>query len=100
MITDNLIGKKVLVRAYEAGVYYGTLLQVEGNVVILSNARNIWYWSGACSLMELSLRGAKNKDNCKFSVIVDEITILNVCEILPCTEEAITNIESVSVWKY
>ena len=35
----------------------------------------------------------------KFSVVVESIVILGVIEIIPCTEEAIKNIESVPEWR-
>lgn len=53
----NLIGKKVLVRSSEAGVYFGTLEQVEGTTVRLANVRNIWYWEGATCLAQIANDG-------------------------------------------
>ena len=64
----------------------------------LKNCRRIWYWNGAASLSELALSGVKGTGN-KFSVTVESIVILGVIEIIPCTEEAIRNIESVPEWK-
>ena len=46
----------------------------------------------------MALEGVKRDGN-KFSVVVESITILGVIEIIPCTEAAIKNIESVPVWK-
>ena len=43
--------------------------------------------------------GTKNPENCKFTVYVDSITILDAVEIIPCTDEAIKSIEEVKVWK-
>lgn len=96
----NYIEKKVLVRANMAGVYFGTLKGIEGSTVTLGHARNIWYWSGANSLMELSTSGVKNPNKSKFSVWVDEIVILDVCAIIPCTQKAVENIEAVKEWKF
>lgn len=96
----ELIGKKVLVRAHSAGVYYGTLKAVEGRTVTLTTARNIWRWSGANTIMELSVKGAKNRSNCRFSIYVEEVVILDACQIIPCTGEAVKNIESVEPWEY
>ena len=67
----ELIGKKVLVRAHSAGVYYGTLKAVEGRT-----------------------------SNCRFSIYVEEVVILDACQIIPCTDEAVKNIESVESWVY
>lgn len=92
------LNKKVIIRADRAGVFYGTIIRKDGDEVELKNCRRIWYWNGAASLSELALSGVKRDGN-KFSVTVDSITILGVIEIIPCTEEAIKNIESVPEWR-
>ncbi len=48
--------------------------------------------------IKLALSGVKRDGN-KFSVTVESIVILGVIEIIPCTEEAIKNIESVPEWR-
>lgn len=92
------IGKKVIVRAAEAGVFFGTLAEKEGNEVELTDCRRLWYWDGAASLSQLALDGVKAPQNCKFTVVVPQLVILNVIELIPCSEAAIKNIESVKVW--
>lgn len=96
-------GKKVIVRSYGAGVFFGTLKEkttTEGVVeVTMTNCRRLWYWSGACSLSQLATEGVKNPQDCKFTVIVPEMQITQVLEIIPCADEAIKCIESVHVWK-
>lgn len=97
--TDNLIGKKVIIRAYGAGVFYGTLNEVDGNTVELTHARRLWYWDGAASLSQLAAEGTKAPQNCKFTIAVDSIIINKVIEIIPATEDAQKSIEAVNVWK-
>ena len=92
------LNKKVIIRADRAGVFYGTIIRKDGDEVELKDCRRIWYWNGAASLSELALSGVKRDGN-KFSVVVESIVILGVIEIIPCTEAAIKNIESVPVWK-
>ena len=92
------LNKKVIIRADRAGVFYGTIVRKNGDEVELKDCRRIWYWNGAASLSELALSGVKRDGN-KFSVTVDSIVILGVIEIIPCTEEAIKNIESVPEWR-
>lgn len=99
MKANDYIGKKVIIRADRAGVFFGTLAAKEGAEVQLKDCRRIWYWSGAASISELAVNGVANPSNCKFSVVVSGITILGVIEIIPCTEEAIKSIEAVRVWK-
>lgn len=97
------IGKPVLIRSYAAGVHFGILVSEEftpaGKVVILSNTRRVWYWSGAASLSQMALEGVKNQTACKFSVEIAENEIVNVIETLPLTPTAFENLKNVPVWK-
>lgn len=94
-----MIGKKVIIRADRAGVFFGTLKEKNGNEVTLSDCRRLWCWYGAASLSQLAVEGTKDPKNCKFTIVVPTITILGVIEIIPCTEEAVKSIEKVYVWK-
>lgn len=91
--------KKVIIRANRAGVFYGELVEKNGDEVQMKNVRRLWYWSGACSLSQLAVNGTKEPERCKFTVTVPEMTILGVIEIIPCTAEAIKSIEGVKEWK-
>ena len=93
------IGKKVIIRGDRSGVEFGTLVAQEGREVTLKNARRIWYWEGAASLSQLAKNGTSNPRNCKFTVFVDSITILDAIEIIPCTDKAIKSIEEVRAWE-
>lgn len=95
----NYVGKKVIVRADRAGVFYGTLAAKEGTEVELHHCRRLWYWSGAASISQIAEEGVKYPNDCKFTISVNSIQIMGVIEITPCTEIAIDNIESVAVWK-
>lgn len=93
------VGKKVLIRGNRSGVEFGELVSQNGSEVTLKNARRIWYWDGAASLSQLAKDGTSNPSNCKFTVFVDSITILDAIEIIPCTDKAVKSIEEVKVWK-
>ena len=43
---DDLIGKRVLVRTYSAGVHIGTLVKRDGMECRLTNAVRLWKWEG------------------------------------------------------
>ena len=96
---ESNVGKKVLIRGDRSGVEFGTLVEYKGSEGTLHNARRIWYWDGAATLSQLAMEGTKNPENCKFTVYVDSITILDAVEIIPCTDDAIKSIEEVKVWK-
>lgn len=96
---EKFIGEKVIVRADRAGVFFGTLTEKDGQEVVLKDCRRIFYWDGAASISQLAKDGTSRPENCKFTVIVDEIQIMGVIEIIPCTEKAIKSIEGVKEWK-
>ena len=92
--------RKVILRGDRSGVFYGTIEKRTGTEVLVNNCRRLWYWDGANSISELAVNGTKESRNCKFTVSVDSVEILDIIEILDCTIEAIASIESVEVWKY
>lgn len=95
----NYIGRKVIIRADRAGVFYGTLSAKEGTEVELTDCRRIWYWRGAASISELALSGVTEPLDCKFSVTVPSIIVTGVIEIIPCQNKAVDSIEAVPAWK-
>jgi hypothetical protein len=88
----------VIVRTYSAGVFAGTLESRDGEEVVLTGARRLWYWAGAASLSELAQRGTSRPQDCKFPVAVDRVTLLQAIEILDVTPAARASIEGVPVW--
>ncbi len=90
--------KYVIARTYSAGVFAGTLESRKGQEVVLTDARRLWYWSGAASLSQLAMTGTSKPDSCKFPVAVKRVELLQVVEILDVTPEAKKSIESVPVW--
>jgi len=96
---ENFVNKRyVIVRTYSAGVFAGYLESRTGREVILTQARRLWYWSGASSLSQLCMEGVKNPNECKFPREVNRVELLEAIEILECTEEARKNIANVPVW--
>jgi len=88
----------VLVRSHDAGVFYGHPVKRNGDEIVLSNARRVWYWAGAATLSQLAVDGTSKPTECKFPVAVNSITILGVCEIIPMTVKAVESLDSVPVW--
>lgn len=98
MVT-NFINKKVIVRGDRSGVFFGTLVAKEGREVKLENCRRLWYWDGAASISQLAVDGTAKPENCKFTVNINEIIVMDAIEIILCTDKAVKSIEDVSVWK-
>ena len=88
-----------IVRSNGAGVFFGEIKEKDGNRVVMTNARRIWYWEGAASLSQLAQEGTSDPSGCKFPVSVDEVEVFNVLEILSVTEKAAKSIDAVKVWK-
>lgn len=95
----EMLNKKVIVRGDRSGVFFGTLAEKDGREVKLTDCRRIWYWDGAASISQLAKEGVTKPSNCKFTVTIDEIIVMDVVEIIPCTEEASANIEGVREWR-
>lgn len=88
-----------IVRTYSAGAFAGYIKERNGKEGVVTQARRLWYWSGAASLSQLALEGVKRPAECKFPAEVPEVTLTEIIEILPCTEEAKKSITRVPVWQ-
>lgn len=92
----SLIGKNVVVRSSQSGVWLGTLDAQDGETVTLTDARRAWRWTGAASCSGLAVRGPKGGNICE-SVAVAQV--LGVCEVLLATDEAVAAWKAVPAWK-
>jgi hypothetical protein len=86
----------VIVRTTNAGAFAGYLTTPIDRKVALTEARRLWFWSGAASLSELAKKGPANPELCKFPVAVD-VTLLEVIEVIDASEGG-EAIRAVPVW--
>ena len=95
------INKKCIIRTNRAGVFYATLADFDATnrIATLKDCRRLWRWGGAASLSQLANEGVKNPDYSRFTVVVPQMQVMEVIEIIPCSDAAIANIEAVPVWK-
>lgn len=93
---QDLINTTVLVRSAQAGVYFGTLTQVEGDTVRLTDVRNIWCWKGATCLSQVAQDGITGGN---VSQSVPSMVILGVCQIIPLSDKAEENLKGQPIWK-
>ncbi len=91
--------QKFIVRCDRAGVFYGEIEERNGHEVKMRNVRCLWYWDGAATLLQLAAEGTTIANNCKFTMTVDSLEVLDAIEIIPCTTKAIKSIEGVKEWK-
>lgn len=90
---NGMVGKKVIIRTYSAGVWFGVLSEKSGNEVILTKARRMWRWwaKQGISLSAVALYGIKQDK----SKIVEPVPFvwLEAIEIIPCREPAVEDLE-------
>lgn len=91
--------QKFIVRGDRSGVFYGEIEERNGREVKMRNVRCLWYWDGAATLLQLAAEGTKAASNCKFTMTIDSLEILDAIELIPCTAEAMKSIEGVEEWK-
>lgn len=89
-----------IIRCKNAGVFFGKIKERVGkDEVTLTNVRKIWYWSGAAAVEQLAITGPRNGANCKITIEVPEMTVMEPIQIIPCTDEARNTIQRITVWK-
>ena len=88
-----------IVRGEKSGVFFGEIAERTGSEVTMKNVRRLWQWRGAASISQLAKSGTTMPHNCKFTVVVDEVIILDAIEIDKCTKEAVKSIQGVDEWK-
>lgn len=90
---NTMIGQKVIVRTYSAGVWFGTLQQKDGKEVILTSARRMWKWwtKESISLSSVAIFGI-NQEQSKIVSPVNSVW-MEAIEIIPCSDKAIFDLE-------
>lgn len=98
-ITNAVIGKFCIIRCDRAGVFAGTVEEMDGQTVRVKNVRKLWRWYGATETLQIAKEGVKRPGDCRFTVAVDELLLTDAIEVIPATDEAHASIDGVKVWK-
>ena len=93
------MANKFIVRCNRAGVFYGEIVSRNGQEVEMKDVRNIWYWDGAATVMQLAAEGVSKPNTCKFSVPVESLVLLEAIQIIPCTDKAVESLDAVKPWR-
>lgn len=93
------MANKFIVRCDRAGVFYGEIVSRNGQEVEMKDVRNIWYWDGAATVMQLAAEGVSKPNACKFSVPVESLVLLEAIQIIPCTDKAVESLDAVKPWR-
>lgn len=90
---NTMLGRKVIIRTYSAGVWFGKLIEKSGNEVILEDARRMYKWwaKESISLSAVAIYGIKQEK----SKIIEAVSSvwLEAIEIIPCSDTAINDLE-------
>lgn len=91
--------QKYIVRCNRAGVFYGEVKERKPGEITMANVRKVWYWEGACAVEGLAKNGTTSPETCKFTVKVDEMTLADPIQVIPCTDKAVKSLEAAHEWK-
>lgn len=95
---DKMISDRKLIRCRWSGVFFGEVVERNGQEVIISNARRIWRWKGARTLSELASFGTTSPNDCKFPAPCEtDIQVLDAIEVLDVSLKAEESLDSVPV---
>ena len=100
-LTQDLIGKRVLVRSSDSGVHHGTLMLVDGTAVRLADSRRLWEWStggSGISLSEVAVCGIDHIGS-KITMTLPDIVVAGACEIIPTHGMCDATIDGAPVYK-
>jgi len=90
-----MVGKMIVARSSQSGVWFGQCESIDGDTVTMTNARRAWQWTGALSCSDLATRGPSGG---KISAPVDRVTVFGVCEIIEASVAAIDQWATISDW--
>lgn len=90
-LQSNLIGQKVIVRTYSAGVHVGELEAKTGKEVRLKDAKRLWYWKGAFTLNQVAADGVK--PGSRIGAPVPSIELTEAIELIPISDAAFATLE-------
>lgn len=96
---NSFVGKKVIIRTYSAGVFFGEIVEKSGNEVILKNARRLYYWKTNNDGISLSEVANSGLDDCSKVCQATSLHWLEAIEIIICSQESIKSIESKNDYK-
>ena len=88
-----------IVRCDRAGVFFGHIKERSEKEVVMTDVRKLWYWDGACAVEQLAVDGTNKPKECKFTITVEEMSVMDPVQIIPCTDKAAKSIKEVDVWK-
>ena len=90
------IGKKIIIRGYDCGVLFGTLVSVTKWVYRIKDCRRLYYWKAksGISLEDVANYWITIDSKLTSTVSLCDVTDSRVSLLIPCSKESIKTIES------
>jgi len=85
-----------IVRGTGSGVFFACGVELHGTEAKMDWSRMIHQWEGAAALSQVSVDGIKSGRVC---MSVEGRVVLDVCEIIPCTDAAVENLLAQPEWR-
>lgn len=98
MATKKLLNNICIVRGDRSGVYFGKIVCFKNQEAVIEDCRQIHYWEGACSCIDLATIGSNKIDACRITRKVDSITLTDVISVIPMTEKSIKILSEAETW--
>jgi hypothetical protein len=88
-IVNPYIGKYCIVRSHSQGVLAGYVEDIDGRMVRLRDARQLYTWGSRFVLIELAAYGPRRVNEQRYSApSVEPVLMLEACGVIPCSDEA------------
>ena len=85
-----------IIRCDRSGVFFGKVESLKGQTAVIKDARQIWYWEDAASVMQIAKDGVGGGS--KVTVCAD-IVVTDAIQIIPCSEKAKACLRGFKEWK-
>jgi hypothetical protein len=92
---ENVKNEYYIVRCTNSGVFFAKGIERTGTEAVLSWSRMLHYWEGAAALSQVARDGIRSGRVC---VPIEGRHVLDICEIVPCTEAAASNLLAQPEW--
>lgn len=99
-MTEKYLNNYCVVRGDKSGVFFGVVKSIDGQMVEMKKVRKLHYWDGAFAVEGLAENGVTKPQNCRFTVVVDNLIITDAIQILLCSEKSIDSLSKVAVWNF
>lgn len=89
--------KYSIIRGDRSGVFFGIVEERKGREAKIAKARQIWYWEGARTILQIAKDGINGQS--KVTVEAESVVLTDAIEIVPCSDEATEAIKGLPQWK-